>query len=121
MEFITRLLGVAGSKAANEVDPEDTVERLSAWPGPVLIDVRPPDEYRRAHIDGARLIPLVELQHCLGELPEYRDIILVCRSGSESRYAAKKLSRLGYRAKNMRGGMLAWGRAGLPVRRGDPI
>ncbi len=41
----------------------------------VLVDVRQPEEYRRGHIPGARLLPLAELGARLPELPTDRDII----------------------------------------------
>ncbi len=41
----------------------------------LLVDVRQEKEYARAHIPGARLLPLAELPARLAELPADRDIV----------------------------------------------
>ena len=53
-----------------------------------LVDVRQPDEYETAHIPGAHLIPLPDLETRLYELPEDQDLIFYCHSGGRSAYAA---------------------------------
>jgi rhodanese-related sulfurtransferase/rubrerythrin len=53
-----------------------------------LVDVRQPDEYAAAHIPGARLMPLPELEARLYDLPDDQHLIFYCRSGSRSTYAA---------------------------------
>lgn len=83
-----------------------------------LIDVRQPEEYRQGHISGAKLIPLRQLATRTQELPAGREIVCICHSGSRSRSAAKKLSAAGFKAVNLRGGMIAWMRASLPVKKG---
>src|SRR5438477_12099754 len=45
----------------------------------VLVDVRPEQEFAAGHIDGARSIPLNELQQRLAELPPDRDVVAYCR------------------------------------------
>lgn len=40
-----------------------------------LLDVRQPGEYERAHIPGARLIPLPELTDRIGELDPLKPVI----------------------------------------------
>jgi rhodanese-related sulfurtransferase len=52
------------------------------------------------------------------ELPREREIVCVCRSGNRSSSAARQLSAAGFKAANLRGGMIAWRRAGLPVKKG---
>jgi rhodanese-related sulfurtransferase len=43
--------------------------------------------------------------------------MVACRSGSRSRRAAKRLAKLGFsEVSNVRGGVVAWGRAGLPLK-----
>ena len=81
-----------------------------------LLDVRQPEEYAAAHIEGALLIPLSELGSRLGELPQDREIICVCHSGNRSDVAARALTERGYHAFNLRGGIISWARAGLPIR-----
>jgi rhodanese-related sulfurtransferase len=83
-----------------------------------LVDVRQPEEYRQGHINGAKLVPLNQLGGRMKELPAGREIVCVCRSGNRSRAAARKLAAAGFKAVNLRGGMIAWTRAGLPVKKG---
>ena len=45
----------------------------------VLLDVRPEEEYRAGHIQGARSIPIQELKARLKELPEDKEIVAYCR------------------------------------------
>ena len=45
----------------------------------VVVDVRPSDEYEAGHIEGARSIPLAELEQHLDELPNDREVIAYCR------------------------------------------
>jgi rhodanese-related sulfurtransferase len=45
----------------------------------VLIDVRPGEEFTAGHIDGARSIPINELEQRLSELPHDREVIAYCR------------------------------------------
>lgn len=83
-----------------------------------LLDVRQPEEYRQGHINGAKLIPLDQLQHRIHELPRDREIVCVCRSGNRSGHATRLLTKAGYQATNLRGGMISWTGSGLPVRKG---
>lgn len=84
----------------------------------LLLDVRQPGEYRQSHIKGAKLIPLNQLGRHMQELPAGREIVCVCSTGNRSRAAARKLTTAGFNAVNLRGGMVAWMRAGFPVKKG---
>lgn len=86
---------------------------------PFILDVRQPEEFTSGHINGAKLIPLDQLQGRLAELPKDRAILCVCRSGSRSGSAARLLANAGYQAINLRGGMMGWQTAKLPVKRGQ--
>ncbi len=115
MDFITRLF--SGSQV-NAVSPSDAHKKLAQKPKPFLLDVRQPEEYRTGHIPGAKLIPLGELPARLKELPKNQEIIVVCQSGNRSLSATRQLAGSGYNVVNLRGGMIAWSRTGLPVTRG---
>lgn len=83
--------------------------------GAVLLDVRERDEWRAGHAPEARHLVLGQLQEHLAELPNDTQIVTVCRSGRRSALAATLLTRHGYTASNLTGGMNAWAAAGLPV------
>lgn len=92
--------------------------RLAARPAPYVLDVREPDEFKSGHIAAARLIPLGQLETRLADLPREREILCVCRTGNRSSQAVRRLRQAGLNAVNVRGGMLAWQAAGLPIKRG---
>ncbi|MDO9301901.1 MAG: rhodanese-like domain-containing protein, partial [Anaerolineales bacterium] len=60
---------------------------------------------------------LNELHKRMKELPQGREIVCVCDSGSRSSSAAKTLAKEGYAVFDMQGGMVAWKRAKLPVQK----
>jgi rhodanese-related sulfurtransferase len=80
-----------------------------------LIDVREPAELSEAHIKGARHIPLGQLPSKLAEIDRDRPVAFLCRSGSRSAIATRSATKAGLDAANVRGGITAWARAGLPT------
>ena len=83
--------------------------------GALAVDVREPEEWQAGHVDGSLWIPLGELQARAGELPRDRPLVIVCRSGARSGYAADALVAAGYEASNLAGGLHAWAAAALPL------
>ncbi|MGV6826889.1 MAG: rhodanese-like domain-containing protein [bacterium] len=86
----------------------------------VIIDVRTPAEFKGGHIVNAENIPLAELNGKIDKLGKYKgsNILMVCRSGSRSGMATRTLLKAGFEnTHNLRGGMLAWENASLPVTR----
>lgn len=87
-------------------------------PGVRMVDVREPHEFTGilGHIEGAELIPLGTVLQQAQDWPRDADLLLICRSGGRSAKAATQLAGLGFtRLMNLRGGMLAWNTARLPV------
>jgi rhodanese-related sulfurtransferase len=70
-----------------EVSPKDAKLRLSEGNAPALIDVREPEEFALAHIEGSELLPMQsipgELQH-LEALSDERDLLVLCHHGVRS-------------------------------------
>ena len=103
-----------------QMDARELNDRVSASDPPILIDVRDDDEYRGelGHIAGSRLVPLREFSERAGELAMLKDhqIVTVCRVGMRSATAAAILTGLGCdQVWNLKGGMLEWNDARLPV------
>ncbi|NND70988.1 MAG: molybdopterin-synthase adenylyltransferase MoeB [Rhodothermales bacterium] len=94
-----------------EILPVDLKARMESGDTDfILVDVRKPNEYQIANLDGT-LIPLHELNDRVGELDDYRDrdVILYCRSGVRSARAVEILQQHGFPSVyNLKGGMLAW-------------
>jgi rhodanese-related sulfurtransferase len=97
--------------------PEELHARLAAdEEKPLVVDVREPFEYREGHIEGARLAPLGRVVSELQDVPKEREIVLVCSTDNRSGKAQRLLADRGYsRLENMKGGMVAWQKKGLPV------
>ena len=82
----------------------------------VLVDVRRPDEWDLAHIPGALHLPQQELLARVAEVgPPETPVVVYCRVGNRSLFAAAALRKLGYDAVSIAGGIEAWAEAGLPV------
>jgi rhodanese-related sulfurtransferase len=82
-----------------------------------LVDVRRRSELRGGQVRGAINIPLGELSSRLDELDGDRSVAFLCHSGTRSSRATGIAINAGYEAVNVRGGMIAWTQAGLPVTR----
>jgi rhodanese-related sulfurtransferase len=85
----------------------------------VLVDVRPAEEYEAGHIDGARSIPIEELEGRLAELPADREVVAYCR-GPFCAYAHDAVRRLradGREARRLDDGWPEWRLAGKPRKR----
>lgn len=80
-----------------------------------VVDVREPREVTEAAVDGTILIPLSQLATRLGELDDQRPVAFLCRSGTRSAAATRMATKAGLDAANIRGGIVGWTRAGLPV------
>jgi rhodanese-related sulfurtransferase len=92
----------------------DAAAHLLTTGSAVIVDVRQPAEWKTGHIRGAIHIPLTQLSGRLHQLPRDKTIVTVCRSGHRSAVGARTLTRAGHDVLNLRGGMNAWARAGLP-------
>jgi rhodanese-related sulfurtransferase len=102
----------------DETDVSATSTAIRDEPDAVLVDVREPEEWRAGHVAGARHIPMAQLPAELASLPREAPIYLICRSGARSHRAAAYMLTAGFeRARNVKGGMIAWERAGLPIER----
>ena len=86
----------------------------------LVIDVRPMADFNQGHIVGAKNIPINGFKNQLGQLDKYKDrtIVVRCRSGSQSQGACKTLRDAGFsKVFNLRGGIMGWQSASLPVTR----
>jgi rhodanese-related sulfurtransferase len=104
-------------------DPRD-VQALRERGEPVeIIDVRTPAEFAGVHVDGAKCIPLDQLNArdvmAAFEGNGPRTLYLICKSGQRASIAAERFSAAGFsNVICIEGGTSAWEKAGLPVVRG---
>jgi rhodanese-related sulfurtransferase len=110
-------------QAKTSIQPLE-LQRLLAQGAPAqLLDVRTPGEFAAAHVPGAKLIPLADLdpaafrsERGAGDVPVY----VLCQSGGRARKAIEKLEQAGvHGCVLVEGGTQGWIDAGLPVIRGQ--
>ncbi len=103
-----------------DIDVQEASTLLERNRNILLIDVRTPDEYTGplGHIEGSQLLPVQQFKYWGAKLEAEKDqpIMLVCRSGGRSGRTAVMLKDLGYtNLMNIKDGMSAWNKAGLPI------
>lgn len=99
------------STEVREITPTELKARLDSGDVPLLLDVR--EHFERDIADlpdqGQLRIPTGELVTRTGELDRDREIVVYCRSGGRSEWAAKLLMDKGFEnVLNLRGGVLGW-------------
>jgi rhodanese-related sulfurtransferase len=90
------------------ISPAEAQRRIEA--GAVLIDIRNPDEYARAHIPCARNLPLTQI----GRIEGAPEVIFHCKSGMRTSANAQALeATTDAPVFLLEGGFDAWQKAGL--------
>ncbi|MDH3492878.1 MAG: rhodanese-like domain-containing protein [Acidobacteriota bacterium] len=95
-----------------EITVSELKAKMDADENIQLIDVRMPDEWAVAKIEGAELIPLPQIIRRMDELDPSREIIVHCKMGGRSARAIEALQRAGFEGDmaNLVGGITAWSR-----------
>ena len=93
-----------------EISATELKRKLDAGEDIQLIDVRQPEEWAFAKIEGAKLIPLGEIMKRRDEIDESRETVIHCKAGMRSARAVQLLQQAGYKGniKNLKGGITAW-------------
>ena len=110
-------LNTACSQNFKNMEVKEFAE-LIADPSVVILDVRKADEFAEGHIKGAILIDQFQsdfVEQAQAKLPKEKTIAIYCRSGRRSANAAGKLADVGYKCVNLKGGILAWKEAKMPM------
>ncbi|HEY1245213.1 MAG TPA: rhodanese-like domain-containing protein, partial [Hyphomicrobiaceae bacterium] len=102
------------------IEASELMPRLDAAEAVAIVDVRRADEFAGplGHIADARNVPLDELPGRAGELASLSEtpVVLVCKTDRRSARAAALLAAAGFRhVLVLRGGMVSWNAAGLPI------
>jgi len=97
--------------------PDELADRLGTDDEPFLLDIRPESAYENGAIDDSRNLPVYgdlrggdesTLRDRLGELPDDREIVTVCKMGIVAKRATRVLDDAGYEASTLAGGMSGW-------------
>jgi len=85
----------------------------------LIVDVRTPAERELLRIPGSLAVPFEEILQGQAQLPKDRPLLLICAVGGRSYAAGLYLAKQNYPlVYNLRGGIAAWEKAGLPLERG---
>ena len=98
------------------ITPAKAHEMLSIRKDILFVDVRSDEEVAEAAIEGTQPIPMGRILLGHSVLPKDKPILLVCAVGGRSYGVGRYLAQQGYpEVYNLRGGIVAWEKAGLPV------
>lgn len=105
---------ISGAQEVNTFQATQLINQRDA----LVLDVREQSEFDRGHIPNSKHIPLGALEKRLNEIKKHKGkpVVVNCRSGNRSLGACGVLKKLGFEEVYvLRGGMLAWEQANLPV------
>jgi glyoxylase-like metal-dependent hydrolase (beta-lactamase superfamily II) len=117
------------SPAVDEITPDELYRAIHRGDPPLILDVRNEDEFSNWAIEGLPPNSLLNIPYfgfledeegCLERVPRRRDVAVVCAKGGSSAFVASILTQHGIRARNLRGGMIAWGDLHVTTRVASP-
>jgi len=103
-------------RSKHSVDVQ-TAHKMAQDDGYTIVDVRTPIERREGHPPGSTHLILDAIPRHTNTLEDTK-VLAICRTGNRSDTAVKYLRQQGIEAINVKGGMVAWTRAGLPIKKG---
>lgn len=86
--------------------------------GALVLDIRKPDEFAKAHVNGAKQLPSDQILTAGENFKRYKEkpVVVIDESGSLSAAAVRQLNSQGFtKAFCLRGGFAAWRADNLPV------
>jgi len=98
--------------------PVSNAVRLMNDDKTIVVDIRDDSEVEDGVIQGAKHIPLANLETRIGELDKFKSapIVVYCKTGNRSGGACKTLTNAGFEnVNNLEGGIMAWETASLPL------
>jgi rhodanese-related sulfurtransferase len=95
----------------------ETAREMASDDEYVILDVRTARERSQGHPPGSIHMVLETIPDHLDKL-KGKKVLTFCRSGNRSGAAARFLTEHNIEAHNVSGGILAWSRAGLPLKKG---
>jgi rhodanese-related sulfurtransferase len=121
LTLLLTLVGCSGAGRMPEPLTPEEVNTRNEQNEITIVDVRGPEAYAEGHIPSAINIPTGELDERVGEIPEGKQLILVCQGGPISRRDLETVRDAGFEdANNMEGGMSAWEDKGYPLEPSSP-
>jgi glyoxylase-like metal-dependent hydrolase (beta-lactamase superfamily II) len=109
---------MSDSPVIAEITPDELYRDIRRGDPPFILDVRNEDEFAHWAIEGLPPNSLLNIPYfvfledeegCLERMPRAHDVAVVCAKGGSSAFVASILVQHGIRARNLQGGMIAWG------------
>ena len=93
-----------------EITATELKQRLDRGDDLQIIDVREPNEYDVARLEGTKLIPLAQVVNRMNEIDQTRETVVHCKGGVRSARAIEALQGAGFAGRliNIKGGITAW-------------
>jgi rhodanese-related sulfurtransferase len=108
--------GTRAAKIFRSISSREAKALMGARKDLLLVDLREPNELRSGYIAGSQLIPMSALAKGTKSLPADKPLLLICAVGGRSYGVGRYFSGKGYpEIYNLKGGISAWKRAGLPL------
>lgn len=106
--ILTNFESITAERASQMIESDDNI---------TILDVRTIEEYQKGHLRDAKLIPVSLLKENLDKLnsSKMRQIIVYCQSGNRSISASRILESNGFTPFNVKGGIVALGKAGSAI------
>lgn len=104
--------------AIDEISAEGLYEEMRRGAPLFILDVRNEDEFASWQIEGVPPVPTINVPYfafledeepSLAQVPHDQAVTVVCAKGGSSAFIANLLAEHGIRARNLQGGMIAWG------------
>lgn len=101
---------------AARVEPSRAVQLINRE-NAVVIDVRSQENFKSGHIIDALSYPANTVLENTKKIERFRakPLIIVCATGIESQKIASTLTKQGYNAYSLAGGLRAWSNAEMPL------
>jgi rhodanese-related sulfurtransferase len=91
------------------ITPAEFAARTARGEHMRLIDVREPEEFELARVEGAQLLPMSRFEEWAGTLDPAEEIVVMCHHGIRSAHVCAALARSGFtRLHNLAGGIDRW-------------
>lgn len=124
--FIVIILALIGLEISRkfrgfrELTPGALVQMINRG-SPLVIDLSATGDYEKGHINGSKHVTPSQFDPESKDLAKVKEqqVVTVCRNGTESAKAAKRLVKAGFaNVATLAGGVSAWKRADLPLTKG---
>ena len=109
-----------GASGVANVSPTEAVVLMNRGK-PLILDVRDEAEFAAGHIQGAKNIPVAELESRIKEIEKFKakPILVHCQKGMRAKTACGILRGAQFtQVHNLQGGLASWIEAKMPVVKG---